>query len=104
MGNLFKIYLTATFEHPLSTIRMLDVVNCISNYKINYENYLLLQVEIKSLSIRYTVDVNSNFKEFIQCSKNFPPSFFSVALRPKAGHGLLILEVSRSNTTTYHSR
>jgi len=30
--------------------------------------------------------------------------FFSVALRPNAGHGLLILEVSRSHTTTHHSR
>ena len=30
--------------------------------------------------------------------------FFSVALRPNAGHGLLILEVSRSHTTTQHSR
>ena len=30
--------------------------------------------------------------------------FFSVALRPNMGHGLLILEVSWSNTTTHHSR
>ena len=30
--------------------------------------------------------------------------FFSVALRPNAGHGLLILEVPRSHTTTHHSR
>jgi len=30
--------------------------------------------------------------------------FFFVALRPNAGHGLLILEVSRSHTTTHHSR
>ena len=30
--------------------------------------------------------------------------FFVVALRPNAGHGLLILEVSRSHTTTHHSR
>jgi len=29
---------------------------------------------------------------------------FSVALRPKAGHSLLIFEVSRSHTTTHHSR
>ena len=29
---------------------------------------------------------------------------FSVALRPNAGHGLPILEVSRSHTTTHHSR
>jgi hypothetical protein len=30
--------------------------------------------------------------------------FSSVALRPNAGHGLLIHEVSRSHTTTHHSR
>ena len=30
--------------------------------------------------------------------------FYSVALRPNAGHGLLILEVTRSHTTTHHSR
>jgi len=30
--------------------------------------------------------------------------FFPVALRPNAGHGLLIPEVSRSHTTTHHSR
>jgi len=29
---------------------------------------------------------------------------FAVALRPHAGHGLLILEVSRSHTTVHHSR
>ena len=29
---------------------------------------------------------------------------FAVALRPNAGHGLLILDVSRSHTTTHHSR
>jgi len=30
--------------------------------------------------------------------------FFFVALRPNAGHGLHILEVSTSHTTTHHSR
>ena len=29
---------------------------------------------------------------------------FAVVLRPNAGHGLLILEVSRSHTMTHHSR
>ena len=29
---------------------------------------------------------------------------YFVALRPNAGHGLLILEVSRSHTTTHHCR
>ena len=31
------------------------------------------------------------------------PYFFSVALRRNAGHDLLILEVSRSHTTTHQS-
>jgi hypothetical protein len=31
-------------------------------------------------------------------------SFLFVAFRPSAGHSLLILEVSRSHTTTHHSR
>ena len=31
-------------------------------------------------------------------------TFFPVALRPHAGQGLLILDVSRSHTTTHHSR
>ena len=30
--------------------------------------------------------------------------FFAVALRPNAGHVLLILDVSRSRTMTQHSR
>jgi len=30
--------------------------------------------------------------------------FFSVALRPNVGHGLLVVEVSRSHTTTCHGR
>ena len=30
--------------------------------------------------------------------------FIFVALRPNAGHGLLFVEVSRSHTTTHHSR
>ena len=30
--------------------------------------------------------------------------FFAVVLRPNAGHGLLILEVSRSHTTTHYIR
>ena len=30
--------------------------------------------------------------------------YFAVALRPNAGHGLLILDVSSSHSTTHHSR
>ena len=36
--------------------------------------------------------------------KNIYTFFFLVALRPNAGHGLLILEVSTSHTATHHSR
>jgi len=40
----------------------------------------------------------------IQCRHFCLLVSFFVALRPNAGHGLLILEVSRSHTTTHHSR
>jgi hypothetical protein len=41
-------------------------------------------------------------KTVFQCT--YLVIFFSVALRPNAGHGLLNHEVSRSYTTTHHSR
>ena len=41
------------------------------------------------------------FKKLINFFFSFSPP---VALRPNAGHGLLILEVSRSHTTMHHSR
>jgi len=40
----------------------------------------------------------------IQVTLQYVTYHFFVALRPNAGHGLLILEVSRSHTTTHHSR
>jgi len=39
-----------------------------------------------------------------RCITPYIVVFFPVALRPNAGHGLLILEVSRLHTTTRHSR
>jgi hypothetical protein len=43
------------------------------------------------------------YKDYVTWLNN--TGFFSpVALRPNAGHGLLILEVSRSHTTTHHIR
>jgi len=44
-------------------------------------------------------DIFFYFIDFLLQWKIF---FFAVALRPNAGHGLLILEVSRSHTTTQH--
>ena len=46
--------------------------------------------------------VASRYTDYATRPKYVP--FFSVALRPNAGHGLLILDVSRSHTTTQHSR
>ena len=40
----------------------------------------------------------------VKTNEELDRPFFAVALRPNAGHGLLILEVSRSHTTTHHSR
>jgi hypothetical protein len=39
--------------------------------------------------------------EYERTGRNFFPP---LALRPNAGHGLLILDVSRSHTMTHHSR
>ena len=53
------------------------------------------------LKIKWTDRITSD--EVFQRTKE--ERFFSlVALRPNAGHGLLIHEVSRSHTTTHHSR
>ena len=41
---------------------------------------------------------------FVYCFNTLVHFKFFVALRPNAGHGLLNLEVSRSHTTTNHSR
>jgi len=46
----------------------------------------------------------ANYKIYTFPGKYSIYIFFSVALRPNAGHGLLILEVSISHTTTQHSR
>jgi len=57
--------------------------------------------------------VNIGIEIYIVCNKliirnnkliSYKRHFFAVALRPNAGHGLLILYVSRSHTTTHHSQ
>ena len=41
---------------------------------------------------------------YLKDLRYFKCNFFPVALRPNAGHGLLVLEVSRSHITTNHIR
>jgi hypothetical protein len=52
---------------------------------------------------RYSLTPRSKKNGFCSASNLDKVFFFCVALRPNAGHGLLILEASRSHTT-HHSR
>jgi hypothetical protein len=60
--------------------------------------YLRAYLEISLIFIRLCRTLTTNI-ELLNSLK-----IFFVALRPNAGQGLLILEVSRSHTTTYNSR
>ena len=44
-----------------------------------------------------------DYQQSLNDHYHFIVYLFAVALRPNAGHGLLIHEVSRSHTTTHHS-
>jgi len=48
--------------------------------------------------------IKLNWKLIPLCNSNDISFFFPMALRPNAGHDLLIIEVSRSHTTAHHSR
>jgi hypothetical protein len=61
-------------------------------------NQLLYRVPFSLSCIFYISTVSKCY------SPIFTFFFFPVALRPNVGHGLLILEVSGSHTTTHHSR
>jgi len=61
-----------------------------SHYNKGVQAYLLISVFFIFINSIKTLDVKIQF--------------FSVALRSNAGHCLLIQEVSRSHTTTQHSR
>jgi hypothetical protein len=52
----------------------------------------------------FTLYVTLKISEESEFTNSYIFFVFAVALRPKAGHGLLILDVSRSHTATHHSR
>ena len=60
------------------------------------------------ISVKYAAQCHGMLFTLFANYENFGENrmicLFSVALRPNAGHVLLILEVSRSHTTTHHSR
>jgi hypothetical protein len=75
----------------------------LNNTNHTFLEYTLLLIYSKALFSFVTVAIKQfNLATLLGCT------FFwgggGVALRPNAGHGLLILDVFRSHTTTHHSR
>jgi len=69
-------------------------------YTIFRETIILLVQKLRAFcnfAIKYTT-----YSDFFFLIYNLQTFF--VVLRPNSGNGLLILEVSRSHTTTHHSR
>jgi hypothetical protein len=58
-----------------------------------------MSLEKKNILFQYGFDIFDLFFYYIYIRVYSP-----VTLRPNTGHDLLILEVSRSHSTTYHSR
>jgi len=63
------------------------------NSKLSHLQDLILRVGFNTKNIFF------NQLEYYIIFKNIPTFFFLVALRPNAGHGLHIVEVSRSHTS-----
>ena len=68
----------------------------------NYLNCKLSHLQVLILSVGFNTEHFFNQLKYYTIFNNIP-AFFPVALRPNGGHGLLILQVSRSHTTTHHS-
>ena len=80
-----------------------------NKYKENEGNYtrtsiiIILPPKINRVIKSRTMDVESSVAQIGRMG-HAQIFFFFLALRSNVGHGLLILEVSRSHTTTHHSR
>jgi hypothetical protein len=85
----FKRGITATRMHRLGALPNCSILHCrlhsVYNSHINFKCFTsMLPLHL------YRVPCHD--------------FFFAVALRPNAGHGLLMPDVSRSHTTTHHSQ
>jgi len=80
-----QMFLSSTLETSINSYRKIGIVSNID-------------LKEKLGSFRQHIDF------FMYSSVISYYLLFPVALRPSAGHGLLIFEVSRSHTTTHHSR
>jgi len=64
---------------------------CAKEMSLKFSNPGSASIPLKLITVHQVI---------VNCDCKSPP----VALWPNAGHGLLILEVSRSHTTRHHSR
>jgi len=90
-------------DHLQSTLQF--AVNRGSRVYVQYLTYL--KEALKRIFLRLVEIGQISNTLFLSGRALHPRSvvfFFLVALRPNAGHGLLILEVYRSFTTMHHSR
>ena len=84
---------------PVTTIHTVKIASCLETiHSERFNNGALLSAWVRSYLIY--IKLHTKPKLYRKC---IPPPPTHMALRPNAGHGLLILEVSRSNTT-HHSR
>ena len=83
---------------------MMVFISKVSNYMFRPKaaTFRLSQLQFCSKTYIYIYIYMTLFEQ--NCNCDIYVIFFFVALRPNAGHGPLILEVSRSHTTTHHSR
>jgi len=83
------------------TVIKFKVQLIVSNFSffITVNNAFVFVVSNSCISVIIKNYTHIHMKVFTRNDRYCP-----VALRPNAGHGLLILEVSRSHTTTHHSR
>ena len=88
MRNLFNLALIGPAVHRNNIISILKPTRCAIVSNLFYFGMTLYMFR-------------TIFTPIIRISRLY---FFSVALQPNAGHGLLILQVSRSHTTTLHRR
>jgi hypothetical protein len=72
-----------------------------SNAKNKYRSMYRCAVTFGLSYIQFSITGGDCWKKFNRLSRKF--YYFSIVLRPNASHGLLILEVSKSHTATYHS-
>jgi len=79
----------------LKTCGMNFYLRGIERSVLRYEKCLTFSVDYVQMYWKNNVQLNFNHSDFF---------FGVVALRPNMGYGLLTREVSRSHTTTYHSR